>query len=68
MRTNCNGTTEQTKTLGKKNTKPLDVNDLLIETRLCGRYGIASGLPKPTYQFVFPCAYPPRQLKSAWQV
>jgi hypothetical protein len=36
MRINYNRTTEETKTLGKKNRKPLDVNDLLIETRLFG--------------------------------
>jgi hypothetical protein len=34
MRTNYNRATEETKTPGKKNRKPLDVNDLLIETRL----------------------------------
>jgi len=34
MRTNYNRTTGETKTLGKKNRKSLDVNDLLIETRL----------------------------------
>src|SRR5882757_8673466 len=31
MRTNYNRATEETKTPGKKNRKPLDVNDLLIE-------------------------------------
>jgi hypothetical protein len=40
-RTNYNRTTEETKTLGKKNRKPLDENDLLIETRLFGSYGIS---------------------------
>ena len=33
MRTNYNRTTGKTKTLGKKNRKPLDVNDVLIEIR-----------------------------------
>jgi hypothetical protein len=32
-------TTGEAKTLGKKNREPLDVNDLLIETRLCGNGG-----------------------------
>ena len=40
MRTNYNRTTRATKTLGKKNRKPLDVNDLLIETRLCGMFKV----------------------------
>ena len=43
-RTTC-GTTkteqqERLKRLGKKNRKPLDVNDLLIETRLCRQFGL----------------------------
>jgi hypothetical protein len=45
MRNNYNRTTRETKTLGKKNRKPLDVNDLLIETGLYAHYGITSGLP-----------------------
>lgn len=36
MRTNNNRTTGETKTLRKEKQKPLDVNDLLIETRLQG--------------------------------
>jgi hypothetical protein len=37
MRINYNRTTGETKTLGKKTENPFDVNDLLIETRLCGK-------------------------------
>jgi hypothetical protein len=42
MRNNYNRATEETKTPGKKNGKPLDVNDLLIETRLSGRLAESS--------------------------
>jgi hypothetical protein len=40
MRTNYNRTTGETKTLGKEKQKTLDVNDLLIATRLCGKYDV----------------------------
>jgi hypothetical protein len=49
MRTNYNRTIGETKTLGKKNRKLLDVNDLLIETRLAStRTGDSRTLPRDT--------------------